>query len=147
MNSSDENTTLLWPVLVYGAIVLSLIGVILGLSFVLGQRHNERATGEPYEGGILSTGSAHLRFSSQFYLIAMLFVIFDVETVFIVSWAIAFKELGWAGYVGVMVFIILLVVVLIYEWRNGALDFGPDGRKILKAYKKLKVNQKKPLEQ
>lgn len=147
MNGSDENTTLLWPVLVYGAIVLSLIGVILGLSFVLGQRHNERATGEPYEGGILSTGSAHLRFSSQFYLIAMLFVIFDVETVFIVSWAIAFKELGWAGYVGVMVFIILLVVVLIYEWRNGALDFGPDGRKILKAYKKLKVNQKKPLEQ
>lgn len=137
----------MWPVLVYGAIVLSLIGVILGLSFVLGQRHNERATGEPYEGGILSTGSAHLRFSSQFYLIAMLFVIFDVETVFIVSWAIAFKELGWAGYVGVMVFIILLVVVLIYEWRNGALDFGPDGRKILKAYKKLKVNQKKPLEQ
>ena len=147
MNGSDENTTLLWPVLVYGAIVLSLIGVILGLSFVLGQCHNERATGEPYEGGILSTGSAHLRFSSQFYLIAMLFVIFDVETVFIVSWAIAFKELGWAGYVGVMVFIILLVVVLIYEWRNGALDFGPDGRKILKAYKKLKVNQKKPLEQ
>ena len=147
MNGSDENVTLLWPVLVYGAIVLSLVGAILGLSFVLGQRHKDRATGEPYEGGILGTGSANLRFSSQFYLIAMLFVIFDVETVFIVSWAIAFKELGWAGYVGVMVFIVLLVVVLIYEWRNGALDFGPDGRKILKAYKKLKVNQKKPLEQ
>ena len=143
MNGSDENVTLLWPVLVYGAIVVSLVGAILGLSFVLGQRHKDRATGEPYEGGILSTGSANLRFSSQFYLIAMLFVIFDVETVFIVSWAIAFKELGWAGYVGVMVFIVLLVVVLIYEWRNGALDFGPDGGKILKAYKKLKGKQKK----
>ena len=143
MNGSDENVTLLWPVLVYGAIVLSLVGAILGLSFVLGQRHKDRATGEPYEGGILGTGSANLRFSSQFYLIAMLFVIFDVETVFIVSWAIAFKELGWAGYVGVMVFIVLLVVVLIYEWRNGALDFGPDGGKILKAYKKLKGKQKK----
>jgi NADH-quinone oxidoreductase subunit A len=110
---------------------------MLGLSFVLGQRHKERATGEPYEGGIVSAGSARLRFSSQFYLIAMLFVIFDVETVFIVSWAIAFQELGWYGYIGVMVFVILLFVVLIYEWRNGALDFGPDGKRILKAYKRL----------
>ena len=115
---------------------------MLGLSFVLGQRHTERATGEPYEGGILSAGSARLRFSSQFYLIAMLFVIFDVETIFIVSWAIAFQELGWYGYVGVMVFVILLFVVLIYEWRNGALDFGPDGGKILKAYKKLGKERK-----
>jgi len=116
---------------------LSLAGAIIGLSYVLGQRHKERATDEPYEGGILSTGSARMRFSSQFYMIAMLFVIFDVETIFIVAWAIAFEELGWYGYVGVMIFIILLVVVLIYEWRNGALDFGPDGKKILRAYKKL----------
>ncbi|HEX8041063.1 MAG TPA: NADH-quinone oxidoreductase subunit A [Chryseosolibacter sp.] len=134
---SVERTELLWPILVYGAIVLSLVCVMLGLSFVLGQRHDERATGEPYEGGIVSAGSARLRFSSQFYLIAMLFVIFDVETIFIVSWAIAFDELGWYGYMGVLVFIILLFVVLIYEWRNGALDFGPDGKKILKAYKRL----------
>jgi len=103
----------------------------------LGQHHNDRATSEPYEGGILSTGSARLRFSSQFYMIAMLFVIFDVETIFIVSWAIAFRELGWYGYFGVLAFIVLLVLVLIYEWRNGALDFGPDGKKILQAYKKL----------
>lgn len=121
----------------YGAIVLSLVGAILGLSYVLGQHHKERATDEAYEGGILSTGSARLRFSSQFYLIAMLFVIFDVETVFIFSWAITFKELGWYGYMGVLFFIVLLVIGLIYEWRNGALDFGPDGKKILAAYKKL----------
>ena len=134
---------MLWPILLYGAIVLSLVCLMLGLSFVLGQRHQERATGDPYEGGIVSAGSARLRFSSQFYLIAMLFVIFDVETIFIVSWAVAFKQLGWYGYAGVMVFVILLFVVLIYEWRNGALDFGPDGGKILKAYKKLKVENKK----
>jgi len=134
---SGDNTIPLWPLLLYGAIVLGLVCIMLGLSFVLGQRHNERATGEPYEGGILSSGSARLRFSSQFYLIAMLFVIFDVETIFIFSWAIAFKELGWFGYFGVGIFVILLFVVLIYEWRNGALDFGPDGKKILKAYKKL----------
>jgi NADH-quinone oxidoreductase subunit A len=137
LSTTTENTNLLWPLLVYGAIVLSLVGLILALSYFLGQHHQERATGEPYEGGILSTGSARLRFSAQFYLIAMLFVIFDVETVFIVSWAIAFQELGWYGYFGVLVFIVLLVVVLIYEWRNGALDFGPDGKQILQAYKKL----------
>ena len=137
MYTSSENATVLWPLLVYGAIVLSLVGIILGLSYVLGQHHNERATGEPYEGGILSAGSARMRFSSQFYLVAMLFVIFDVETIFILSWAIAFRELGWYGYMGVLVFIGLLAIVLVYEWRNGALDFGPDGKKILAAYKKM----------
>lgn len=138
METQLESNVPLWPLLLYGAIVLSLVLVMLGLSYMLGQKHNERATGEPYEGGILSTGSARMRFSSQFYLIAMLFVIFDVETIFIVAWAIAFRELGWYGYVGVLIFIILLIVVLIYEWRNGALDFGPDGGKILSASKKIK---------
>lgn len=142
MYTSSENATVLWPLLVYGAIVLSLVGLILGLSYVLGQHHNERATGEPYEGGILSAGTARMRFSSQFYLVAMLFVIFDVETIFILSWAIAFRELGWYGYMGVLVFIGLLAIVLVYEWRNGALDFGPDGKKILAAYKKM--TQKPP---
>lgn len=134
---SSNGDIALWPVLVYGAIVFTLIGAILVVSYLLGQHHKDRATDEPYEGGILSTGSARLRFSAQFYMIAMLFVIFDVETIFIFSWAIAFPELGWIGYVGVVVFVALLVIVLIYEWRNGALDFGPDGKKILKAYKKI----------
>lgn len=133
-----ESDSVLWPLFAYGAIVFILVGAILTLSWFLGQRHKERATHEPYEGGILSTGSARLRFSSKFYLIAMLFVIFDVETIFIFSWAIAYEELGWAGYFGVLVFIVLLLAVLVYEWRNGALNFGPDGKKILKAYKKIK---------
>jgi NADH-quinone oxidoreductase subunit A len=136
MESADDNTVL-WPLLAYGAIVFTLVGAILGLSYFLGQHHTERATNEPYEGGILSIGSARLRFSAQFYLIAMLFVIFDVETIFIFSWAVTFKELGWVGYAGVLVFALVLFIVLIYEWRNGALNFGPDGKKILKAYKKL----------
>jgi len=136
LGSSNDNIVL-WPLIVYGAIVCSLIGAILGLSYFLGGRHNERATNEPYEGGIVSQGSARLRFSSQFYMIAMLFVIFDVETIFIFTWAIAFNELGWLGFAGVFTFVALLIIVLIYEWRNGALDFGPDGKKILRAYKKL----------
>jgi NADH-quinone oxidoreductase subunit A len=137
MQETAESTTILWPLVVYGAIVLSLVVLILGLSYVLGQRGNSRATGEPYEGGIVSAGGARIRFSSQFYMVAMLFVIFDVETIFIFAWAIAFPELGWYGYFGVLVFIAMLVVVLVYEWRNGALDFGPDGKKILAAYKRM----------
>lgn len=135
----------MWPFLAYGAIVVILISIILGLSYVLGQRHKERATGEAYESGIISTGSARLRFPSQFYLVAMLFVIFDIETVLIISWAIAYKEVGWTGFLGVSIFIFILLAVLIYEWRNGALDFGPDGKKILRAYKKMRKKNSAPI--
>ncbi len=121
------------PMLIYGIAVLALVTVMIGLSWVLGQRHRERATGEPFESGIVSTGDAHLRFSAQFYIIAMFFVIFDLESVFIVAWAISFKKAGWAGYAAVMVFIAVLVAVLAYEWRTGALDFAARGKRILKA--------------
>lgn len=138
MPVNNDTTFAIWPLLLYAAVIVVLIVAILALSYVLGQRHKERATNLPYEGGIQQTGSARLRFSAQFYLVAMLFVIFDVEAVFIMLWALGFYELGWAGYIGVAIFIAQLVVVLIYEWGIGALDFGPDGLKILKAYKRLK---------
>jgi len=118
-----------WPLAVYFAAVILLVAGMLALSYLLGQRHQARATGEPYESGIVSTGSARLRFSAQFYLIAMLFVIFDLEAVFIFAWAVAFREVGWVGYIGVLAFIGVLVAALIYEWRLGALDWGSKGRK------------------
>jgi NADH-quinone oxidoreductase subunit A len=122
----------------YSIIVVVLLATILVLSYFLGERHKAKATDQPFESGILHTGSARLRFAPQFYLVAMLFVIFDVEAVFIMLWAVAFYELGWIGYIGISVFIILLLVVLIYEWSKGAFDFGPDGMKILKAFKKIR---------
>jgi len=138
MPVNNDNAFAIWPLLLYAGLVIVLLVTILVLSYILGQRHKERATNLPYEGGIQQTGSARLRFSAQFYLVAMLFVIFDVEAVFIMLWALGFYELGWEGYIGVAIFIAQLVVVLIYEWGIGALDFGPDGLKILKAYKRLK---------
>jgi NADH-quinone oxidoreductase subunit A len=137
MPDNLSQNTHLWPLLLYAALVVVLLTIILSLSYILGQHHKERATDLPYEGGIQQTGSARLRFSAQFYLVAMLFVIFDVEAVFIMLWAIGFYQLGWAGYIGVALFIAQLIVVLIYEWGIGALDFGPDGLKILKAYKNI----------
>ncbi len=132
-----ENSTLMWPLIVYAGAVLLLVGFMVGFSYILGQRHKDRATGEPFESGILSTGSAELRFSAHFYLVAMFFVIFDLEAVFIIAWAIAFRELGWLGYAGVAVFIGILLAVLVYEWRIGALDFGLSGRKIIGLYRNL----------
>jgi NADH-quinone oxidoreductase subunit A len=128
---------LLWPLLVYAGGVVLLVGFMVGFSYILGQRHQERATGEVFESGMLPTGTAELRFSAHFYLVAMFFVIFDLEAVFIIAWAIAFQQLGWLGYAGVAVFIGILLAVLVYEWRIGALDFGLSGRKILKIYQKL----------
>ena len=132
-----ESSNLLWPLLVYAGGVVLLVGFMVGFSYILGQRHKERATGEPFESGVLPTGTAELRFSAHFYLVAMFFVIFDLEAVFIITWAIAFRELGWLGYAGVAVFIGILLAVLVYEWRIGALDFGLSGKKILKVYRKL----------
>jgi NADH-quinone oxidoreductase subunit A len=88
----------LWTLGIYFLAVLFLVAAMLVTSYVLGQRHNEPATGSPYESGILSEGSARVRLSAKFYLVAMFFVIFDLEAVFIFAWSIAARELGWAGY-------------------------------------------------
>lgn len=121
----------LWPLVVYFGVVLMLVAGIIGLSYILGERHSERGTGEPYESGVEITGTARVRVSPQFYLIAMLFVIFDLEVVFIVAWAIAFREVGWLGYAGALVFIGILVAALVYEWRQGAFDLATGGRRWL----------------
>jgi NADH-quinone oxidoreductase subunit A len=122
-----------WPLGVYFAATLLLVAAMLVVSWFLGERHSGRATGEPYESGIVSTGTARLRLSTKFYIVALLFVLFDLETVFIFAWAIAVPELGWPGYAGVMVFIAVLVVGLVYEARQGALDWGRTTRAVLRA--------------
>jgi NADH-quinone oxidoreductase subunit A len=127
-----------WPFLVFAFTVIFLIGIMIGLSYVLGERHKEKSTNEPYESGIPPTGDARLRFSSGFYIIAMFFVIFDLDAAFIMLWAVSFRELGLSGYIGIVVFIGLLVVLLVYELSIGALDFGPDGSKILKYKNRIK---------
>ena len=125
-------TIVFWPFLIYAAVVVFIAVAMVGLSYFLGERHKEKLTDEPYESGIAPTGNARLRFSSHFYLIAMFFVIFDLDAAFIMAWALSFRELGVAGYIGIVVFIGILLVVLFYELSIGALDFGPKGKRILK---------------
>lgn len=113
----------LWPLIVYTLIVLAVVGTMLGLSFVLGQRRRDRATNEPYESGIVSVGDAHFRVSVHFYLTAILFIIFDLEAVFLFTWAIAVRETGWLGFAEALIFILILLAGLVYLYKTGALDW------------------------
>lgn len=114
----------IWPLVVYFVAVILLVLTMLGLSWLLGQARANNSTNDPFESGVVSVGDAQGRISVEFYLIAIFFVIFDLETVFIFAWAIAFFELGWTGYAAILVFVLVLVIALIYEWKSGALDWG-----------------------
>ncbi len=114
----------LWAFGIYFVLVLAIVIAMLIASYLLGQRHQESATGSPYESGIVSAGSAHVRLSAKFYLVAMFFVIFDLEAAFIFAWAVAGRDLGWPGYWEILIFIGVLIVALAYLWRLGALDWG-----------------------
>jgi NADH-quinone oxidoreductase subunit A len=113
---------------------MALTSVMIGLSYVLGERHKEHATDLPYESGIVSFGSARLRLSAKFYLVALFFVIFDLEATFIFAWAVALYDVGWKGYIEMAVFITILFAALIYLWRLGALDWNPKPKKRVRHY-------------
>lgn len=124
MSIPSNDPHIFWPLAIYFILAVVVVAAMLVLSYFLGQRHWEHATAEPYEGGIVSTGTSRVRLSAKFYLIAMFFVIFDLEAAFIFGWAVAAREMGWAGYVEAVVFIAVLVAALIYLWRSGALDWS-----------------------
>ena len=114
----------MWPLLAYFVLVILLVTTVLVVSYLLGPRHSEPATGQPYEGGIVSEGSARVRFSVRYYLTAMFFVVFDLEAVFLFVWAVAARELVWTGYCEVLSFVGVLFAALIYLWKVGALDWA-----------------------
>lgn len=125
-------TSSLWPLIIYFGAVIAVIAVMLGLSFILGQQRRDKATGEPFESGIVPVGDPRIRFFVQFYLLAIFFVVFDLEAIFIFAWAIAFRESGWAGYIEILIFIAILIAALGYLWLVGALDWRTQRQKLLK---------------
>ncbi len=116
--------TPLWPLLLYIALVLVVVGVMVGLPSVIGERPKAPQKGTPYESGIAPSGTTRSRVDVKFYLNAMFFVVFDLESAFLVAWAIAFREVGWAGYLTALLFVVTLLVALVYIWRMGALDLS-----------------------
>lgn len=123
------NVAPLWPLAVYFAGVLAVVGGMLLISYLLGERHQESATGKPYESGVARTGTARVRLDIKFYLNAVFFVIFDLEAAFIFAWAVALRDLGWSGYVAMVLFVGVLLAALAYLWRLGALDWSSSGRR------------------
>lgn len=118
------------PFVLYTSAVFVILGITLIFSWFVGAKaRHGRAQDIPYESGIVPVGEAeNMRLSVEFFLIAIFFVIFDLETIFIVAWAVAFNEVGWLGYIATAVFIFILLVALLYEWRTGALDWGVKSR-------------------
>lgn len=126
----------------YWSLAVFIIGVAAMCAFMLfvpvwlGGRNWGRAKGQPFESGVVSQGSARLRFSAKFYLVAMFFVIFDVEALFLYAWAVSAKESGWLGLIEVTVFITVLLAGLVYLWRLGALQWAPEDRRRRRAQQK-----------
>lgn len=125
----------LWPLIVYCLAVFALIALMLGLSYLLGQRRRDAATDEPFESGIVSQGSARLRLSVTYYLVAILFIVFDLEAIFLFSWALAFRETGLLGFIEAAIFIAILLAGLVYLWRLGALDWGGKQKSLMESGK------------
>ena len=118
-----------WPAALYSALVLVVAALILTLSWLLGGRRFHGPEAEQYESGIKPAGPLPRRLSVEFYQVALCFVIFDLEAVFIFSWAVAARSLGWLGYLELLVFVLLLFAGLVYLWRVGGLDWGAAGRR------------------
>ena len=113
-----------WPIALFFVIVIGFALVSLGLSRVLAPHRPNRVKNETYESGIAPTGQAQQRFDVRYYTIAMLFVLFDIEAIFLYPWAVVYDRIGLYGLVEMVLFIVLLLAAYAYAWRKGALDLG-----------------------
>jgi NADH-quinone oxidoreductase subunit A len=110
---------------IYVVLILVFVASQLIIAVWLGEKKKTVEKLRPYESGIIPTGEARLHYPVPFYLVAIFFLIFDVEGAFIFAWAIAYGKLGWAGWLQISFFIVLLLLGLFYIWRKGGLDWGP----------------------
>jgi NADH-quinone oxidoreductase subunit A len=108
--------------LLIGFVIINAVAIIL-LSHLVQPRRPTTIKGAPYESGMPPLGGTRDRFSVKFYLVAMLFIVFDLEMVFMVPWGVAFRQLGLFGLVEMLVFVLILLVAYIYVWKRGALEW------------------------
>ncbi len=112
----------IWPIAAYFIILVVMLVFMMILSHFLGPKTKSRAKNTPYESGVISVDNNKTRFGNHFFLYAIFFVIFDLETIFLFAWVIAFDEVGWFGFVEATIFIVVLLAALIYLVRIGALE-------------------------
>ena len=118
-----------WPLLLFLGFIAVLVALILVLSYVLGQRRDDRAAEGPYESGVKATELPSGGISVEFFRIAVFFVLFDLEAIFMFVWAVSVRESGWRGYGEMLVFVGVLLAGLVYLWRLGSLDWRHTARK------------------
>ena len=114
-----------FSLIIYGVLVLGFVAAQLFLASWLGEKKKSVEKSRPYECGVIPTGTARLRYPVPFYLVAIFFLIFDLEGAFIFTWAVAYEDLGWTGWMQMSFFIVLLLVGLLYIWKKGGLDWRP----------------------
>ena len=124
----NSYTELYFPVLLQALIAMGLAAGLLTASFLLGKRVRNRVKDIPYESGIVPTGDARERFSVKFYMVAMLFILFDVEAVFLYPWAVIAKELKMFGFWEMLIYIGLVLVGFFYIWKKGVIDWNKPER-------------------
>ena len=117
-------------ILIMIALGVGFAGVMILLSSVLGPHNPTPEKLAPYECGMPAVGDARERQSVKFYLVAMVFLLFDIEVAFLYPWAVALRDLGWPGLLQIVTFFLILVVGYIYIWRKGVLDWGPSRRAV-----------------
>lgn len=120
----DSYNQIYFPVLLQVIIAMAVAGGMIGASRLLGRRVRNRVKDMPYECGIIPTGSARGRFSVKFFLVGMLFILFDIEAVFLYPWAVVFRELKLFAFVEMFIFIVLILCGFFYIWKKGALDWS-----------------------
>lgn len=113
-----------FPVLVQITIAVVVAAALVALSYFIGKRVKDRVKDSPYECGIAPTGSARERFSVKFYLVGIVFILFDIEAVFLYPWAVVYRELKMFAFVEMLLFVILILVGFFYVWKKGALDWS-----------------------
>ena len=121
-------TEVYFPVLVQGIIAIGLATVLIALSYALGKKVRNVVKDTPYESGITPTGDARQRFSVKFYLVAMLFILFDIEAIFLYPWAVVYRDLKMFGFIEMLVFVVLILSGFFYIWKKGALDWSQSDR-------------------
>jgi NADH-quinone oxidoreductase subunit A len=124
LHPQPSYTELYFPVLLQALIAMALAAGLLSVSFLLGKKVRNKVKDMPYESGIVPTGDARQRFSVKFYLVGMLFILFDIEAIFLYPWVVVYRDLKIFGFIEMLIFVILILSGFFYIWKKGALDWA-----------------------
>jgi NADH-quinone oxidoreductase subunit A len=115
---------LYFPIVVQVVIAAVLAAALIAISYIFGKKVRNRVKDTPYESGMIPTGDARQRFSVKFYLVAMLFILFDIEAIFLYPWVVVYRELKMVAFVEMLIFVVLILSGFLYIWKKGALDWS-----------------------